>query len=472
MAFAPPGNDPPPVGDGRREELSIIAAAVWNNPDRCAYVRGTLDGVELQLFDVLLLVNKNQDAGKLQEFAKFELDKSKARELAAEMLATEKARDTRRTWTVVGHDEAFAARERPMPTIGRMIGCGYVPPYPILYRGKINDVHGDSEGGKSWFAQHLCVQEMNAGKNVLYIDFEDDAGSVYGRLEKLGADEQTIRRHFQYIRPENSLNELEKPAYLSTIENATGHTLAVVDGVTEATTLEGLTGRDENDVAKWHAIVTKPLAAAGWGVLVIDHTPLGESRVIGSQHKKSSITGVSYELDSIAQFIPGQAGRSRLKVAKDRLGWIRQHAQPGGTPQWYGDFTMDETVTALGSRPAIWAWKSQGDQKAEFTENPPESICRAVLAFVEANPGVGARIIREAVKGKDESINWAIKWLVDRAHLSAQRVGHTIEHHYESPMTGTEGVPEGVPQGVPEGVPDPREHLKTPFEQGELGAES
>lgn len=463
MAFAPPGNDPPPVGDGRREELSIIAAAVWNNPDRREYVRGTLDGVELQLFDVLMLVNKNQDAGKLQEYAKLKLDDAKARELAAEMLATEKARDTPRTWGPVEHDAAFASRERPMPTIGRMVAYGDVPPYPIVYTAKINDVHGDSEAGKSWFAQYLCVQEITAGKRVLYIDFEDDAGSVYQRLENLGADEQTIRRNFIYIRPENSLNELEKTSYLSMVQSASGHTLAVVDGVTEAMSLEGLTGRDENEVAKWHAIVTKPLAAAGWGVLTIDHTPHGESRAIGSQHKKSAVTGVSYLLESLAQFVPGQCGRSRLRVEKDRPGWIRQHAAPADKPQWYGDFTMDETISALGTRPAIWAWKSQGEQKAAFTERPPEGICRAVLAFVEANPGASTSIIREGVKGKNESVNWSVKWLVDHGNLSARRVGPTVEHRFEAALlTESDG---GQGSDV---VPDARGQHETGYDQGEL----
>lgn len=386
-------------------------------------------------FDLALRVAQGRhardEANQVERLAAAKLIDRKAREAAEAAYEDDIAKDTPRSWVAVSHDVALAMRNRPMPDIGHMADYGdSMPPYPLLYSGKINDVHGDSEAGKSWFALHIAVQEMNESKrHVLYLDFEDDAGSVYQRLVDLGASEDTIRRHFTYINPTNKLNTFERDAYQQLITMEVHRSLAVVDGVTEAMALEGLTGRDEGEVAQWHSIVTKPLAAAGWGVLTIDHTPHGENRAIGSQHKKSAITGVSYLLDSVAQFAPGQNGMSRLKVEKDRPGWIRQNCEPASKPQWYGDFSMDAQFGLM--RPNIWPWRKRDVTTPQFSSRPPEDIMNSVLGFVKVSPGMGARAIREAVKGKGTSIDWAVEWLIERGCIRVEKGnGRSLGHYF------------------------------------------
>lgn len=388
-----------------------------------------------EAFDLALRVaagrHGRDDANQVERLAAAKLLDRKAREAAEAAYEDGVAKDTPRSWIAVPHDTALAMRERPMPDIGHMADYGDgMPPYPLLYSGKINDVHGDSEAGKSWFALHIAVQEMNESRrHVLYLDFEDDAGSVYQRLVDLGATEDTIRRHFTYINPTNSLNTFERDAYQQLITMEVSRSLAVVDGVTEAMALENLTGRDEGEVAQWHAIVTKPLAAAGWGVLTIDHTPHGENRAIGSQHKKSAITGVSYLLDSVAQFAPGQDGMSMLKVEKDRPGWVRQNCEPGGKPQWYGNFNMDSRIGVL-LRPNIWPWRRSTVATPQFTSLPPVEIINSILGFVKISPGSSSKAIREAVKGKNTSIDWAMEWLIEHGNLRIEKGERRMIHHY------------------------------------------
>ena len=436
------------------ERLSILARYAVDT-DTVEAVRSHVVAGELDHFDQFCRVHVNSSAREREKqielLASAKLIERQAREKAESAYEDEIAKETPRSWVQVAHDEAFAMRSRPMPDIGHMADYGdSMLPYPLLYSGKINDVHGDSEAGKSWFALHIAVQEMHeSGNQVLYLDFEDDAGSVYQRLIDLGCNEQTIRERFTYINPTNKLNTFEQPSYLSLITMDRTHTLAVVDGVTEAMALEGLTGRDESEVAKWHSIVTKPLAAAGWGVLTIDHTPHGEQRAIGSQHKKAAITGVSYLLDSIAQFAPGQNGMSRLKIEKDRPGWCRQNAEPGSRPQWYGDFTLDGSYGLM--RPNIWPWKKRDVNEPQYIAAPPEDVLKSVLAFVKQSPGAGIKIIREAVKGKAVTIDWAIEWLLDHGNLRVEKgEGRLVRHYFERPLEDADTV-SGNDQGADSG---------------------
>lgn len=361
-----------------------------------------------------------------------ELLRLRARDAAKAQYEEEQSAHAVYTWQQVSHDDAFnMSRNRTMPDIGYMTETPNSPPLPLFYSGKINGVHGDSEAGKSWLMQWVCVQEIRSRRHVLYIDFEDDAGGVYERLLKLGVGESEIREFFHYVNPRNKLTLFERVSYLQLISMDVHKSLAVVDGVTEAMSLENLTGRDEGEVAKWHTLVTKPLAEAGWGVGMIDHTPHGESRVIGSQHKRAAITGVSYLLDSVASFAPGQAGRSILRVEKDRPGGIRAEAAPGSRPQWYGTFVLDATLSYL--QPAIWPWKpEEAGTDADYDREPPEKAQRAVLDFVQGSPGADTRTIRTAVRGsKTEHVQWAISWLVDHGNLRTERDGRRTLHFYD-----------------------------------------
>lgn len=380
------------------------------------------------------LIDEHLDAKQLNEDVEFELRKLRGREQARERLEEERAADRAPTWVQVDHDVAFnMSRDRLMPDIGHMTETPNSPPLPLFYVGKINGVHGDSESGKSWLMQYVSVQEIMGRRHVLYVDFEDDAGGVYRRLIQLGASEDAIREFFHYVNPQNKLTVFENIEWHQLISMEATHSLAVVDGVTEAMSLENLTGRDEGEVAKWHSLITKPLAVYGWGVGMIDHTPHGESRVIGSQHKRSAITGVSYSLDSVSSFAPKQCGKSVLRVEKDRPGWIRGEAAPGARPQWYGTFVLDETLSYL--QPSIWPWKPEEEGKAEgYDRTPPHHIMRAVLGFVKDNPGAATRTIRVATDGKTESVNWAIKWLVDEGYLRTSAEGRTVCHYHDHDM--------------------------------------
>src|SRR5665648_344953 len=72
----------------------------------------------------------------------------------------------------------------------------------LFYPGLVHSLHGESESGKSLVAQYLAAQQIKAGNDVLFIDFESDAATVTDRLLMLGATPEAIREHFHYIHPE------------------------------------------------------------------------------------------------------------------------------------------------------------------------------------------------------------------------------------------------------------------------------
>jgi hypothetical protein len=103
---------------------------------------------------------------------------------------------------------------------------------------------------------------------VLYVDFEDGALSIVGRLMALGAERDAVLQRFVYVRPDEPLADVAIREFNSCSRDVT---LAVLDGVTEALTLHGLDLASNTDVAKWRAQLPRPLARAGAAVLEIDH---------------------------------------------------------------------------------------------------------------------------------------------------------------------------------------------------------
>ena len=79
----------------------------------------------------------------------------------------------------------------------------------LLYPGSNHLVSGESEALKTWLALIAAVDELAAGRGVLWVDGDDvGAGALLERLRLLGAEDEAIRGRFAYVLPEEPL---EKP---------------------------------------------------------------------------------------------------------------------------------------------------------------------------------------------------------------------------------------------------------------------
>lgn len=294
------------------------------------------------------------------------------------------------SWLEQDIDELFDT-EQQQPDVGTFLDGDMSNGGGVFYAGKVNEIHGPSESGKTMVLLAVAAQEIQAGNHVVMIDFEDDGRSIINRLRWVFAlDREDIRKRFHYFRPDVAFNE-QALAYIAGID---GVTLGIIDAITEGMSIAQLDGRNENEVATWYNDFPKKLAATGMAVVLVDHTSHDKvDRQIGSQHKKSAIDGVSYTAEPISPFTKGGRGHLRLKIAKDKIGSVRANGLPQGDGKqyWRGDFKINGTmspdspvVTLHGVDPQAFTVQTDPgrarDVKAVTMPTPAESQVLLILA--------------------------------------------------------------------------------------------
>ena len=214
-------------------------------------------------------------------------------------------------------------QEHPPALLARVDGIR------LLYPGKTHAVSGEPESAKGWLAMLASAQALSDGLLVLYADFEDSPATAVARLLALGVEPEAITGRFRYLQPDEPLAGSE--AVLDA-QLALQPDLVVIDGVTEALTLEGLNLNDNAEVAEWLKLLPRRAAKAGAAVVTIDHVVKDrEARgrfSIGAQHKLAGVD-VAYTLEVVEPFGRGREGHVKVLVRKDRPGFVRQHAHGG-----------------------------------------------------------------------------------------------------------------------------------------------
>lgn len=327
------------------------------------------------------------------------------------------------TWTPIDLSDALAGVDVDPPTLLRRSD-----ELRLLYPGRTHWLAGDSESCKSWIAQHATAVELGAGNDVLYIDYEDDDRGVVARLLALGTDPAAIRDHLVYVRPDEALtdrhaNPTPAAADLDATLDGRDYTLAVIDGCTEALTVEGLELLDNADIARWMRLLPKRLAATGAVVLVIDHLPKNadtSSRfAIGAQHKLAGVTGAAYKVTvrrplSRATGTDPVEGEVTLTIVKDRPGYIRGRTLEGNAGMANLTAYPDGGVTVRIDPPGAGG--------------PDHLLVRAVLDYLVAYDGSSGRKVTEGVDGKAERIRDALRWAVAEGWLRVEQKGQSHLH--------------------------------------------
>lgn len=211
----------------------------------------------------------------------------------------------------------------PEPTLGlRADGAA------LLYDSKIHWLSGEPGSGKTWLALLWTLEQVRAGKTVLYLDMESDATTIASRLRAIGITIEELAR-VSYLRVRWDLTQLPQiiEAIVDRIETR-DPSLVVLDGM--AATLAAL-GKDENsnsDVSAFTAAVLRPISEAGPAVVVVDHLAKpqgdrGSSRYSrGASAKLADASGVAYLLVVEVPFSRQRPGVAKLIVGKDRNGAV------------------------------------------------------------------------------------------------------------------------------------------------------
>jgi hypothetical protein len=321
----------------------------------------------------------------------------------------------RRSWQPVDLGPVLdGSWQPPKPTVGRR-----TDEQGLFYASKCHTVISETEGGKTWLALCVSLDEIRAGNHVLYLDFEDDEGTVVGRLLTLGGDRDEIAQRFHYLRPEeplggNGINHDDLRDIVVTYRP----TFDVVDGTTEAMTMHGLNPLDNADAATFGRMLPRWLAAGGAAVANLDHvTKSQEGRgryAIGAVHKLNALDGASYTLENRQQFGVGLTGRSTVKIAKDRPGQLRANGLPGISGlHWYGDLVLE----------------SHDKDSAEVSIEPPRPrdegfkptrLMVKVSELLEAKGPLAQRVICDLVTGKTDNIRRALSHLIADGYVSSK----------------------------------------------------
>jgi hypothetical protein len=223
----------------------------------------------------------------------------------------------------------------------------------LLYTNADNSIWGPSGVMKSWLAVFAALQEIRQGKHVLVIDYEMSQADWIRRLRSMGATQEQLR-YVHYIAPTEQLRAKARlVAGSELIEHMTAAqrvlvqelqqlaarhtvTLAVIDGITELMSSNGLQTNDGEAVALAWAALHRPIVQiTGAAVLSVDHVTHQERRdnkaasyPLGSQHKVARITGAGYALRAASQLTSyskgANVGQLDLFCIKDRHGQVGQ----------------------------------------------------------------------------------------------------------------------------------------------------
>jgi KaiC/GvpD/RAD55 family RecA-like ATPase len=201
----------------------------------------------------------------------------------------------------------------------------------LFYESAVNGIHGDSGLGKSWVIAVATKQELEAGRPVLLIDYEDRPETLIARLRALAVAPDLIAELVIYVRPTEAI-AATTTATLAGLIGHLGIRLVGIDSVGEAFAVEGVNEDKDAEVAPWIRALPRALADAGGTVVLVDHATKAADNPLhpsGSKRKRAAITGISYLVEAIAPLARADGadpvtGKLRLTVAKDRHGRFRR----------------------------------------------------------------------------------------------------------------------------------------------------
>lgn len=331
----------------------------------------------------------------------------------------------------------------------------------LFYRGKVNGLAGESGAGKTWTLLHAAAGILDDGGHVLYIDHEDDAAGIVGRLLDLGVDPDAVRARFAYFNPSEKPTAGDMQALAGLVAELRP-VLVVVDSTGEGLALEGANPNADEEVAAWFLRVPRRLALVpyddqpGPAVVVLDHVVKSDDGglwPIGSQRKRAAISGAQYMQRTVKPFDKDTAGHAVLVCAKDR----------------HGNYRTGQRVAELHVAPGpVITLDAVEDAERLNGFRPTGYMERVSRALEDAGP-LGLNGVRRAVSGKRDHVTNALGVLVAEGFVTkAPGPRGAVLHTSVRPFREADDcAPDEVPETEPETTVD-----RAPFLREGNGAQS
>lgn len=230
-------------------------------------------------------------------------------------------------------DGTFVA---PTPSVGALLNDGSA----LLYPGKWHTVIAPTTSGKSWLAAQCVYDELCAGRNVVYVHYEETlpAGTVE-RLLNMGLDKRAISEQLTWLATDVPLTDSVTRRLADNLEPA----LVVLDGINAACSAYGWEVNDTKAVGAYRQTLVMPWTARNAAVLSLGHPPKAKDRQserhgFGSTAWLDEVDGVGFRLigSTTKPISRGKVGYSRLYTVKDRYGQVESLGERSDKHEgWY-----------------------------------------------------------------------------------------------------------------------------------------
>jgi hypothetical protein len=301
----------------------------------------------------------------------------------------------------------------------------------LLYAGKMHALFAEPSSGKSWLALLAALEILRLGGAVIYLDLEDSAPGIVGRLIALGADPADVGARFAYLSQDGRFGAPERLELDRLLEDLNPD-LVVIDGVAVALARDGADENSNAEVAAWIERVPKPIAATGAAVLLLDHvTKDREKRGRGGRgagHKLAALDGAAYYLNVLEPFSRARPGAFSLRIEKDRPGGVGEVGANAATCflEPHGDgarVIMRLDPPALGG-------------PASAPRKPTYVMGRISDVLTDAKVPVSATTLRHLVNAKARTVDAALAALRAEGHVIDRREGRSTFLRLVRPYTG------------------------------------
>ena len=190
----------------------------------------------------------------------------------------------------------------------------------LLYEGVANTIFGEVSSAKSWTGLMSVIQQLHAGRRVIWWDNEDHGTTVAKRLELLRASDLIGAPEMVFKKGDMHLSERAMNEALEFLDKGNGPGLVVIDSATAFTC-----PKDGADVHPWMASHVKPWIDEGNTTLTLDHVPKQRkdrpAGAVGSYEKMSYIRGAALYIHGIA-WDGKNDGAVHLTIHKDAHGQL------------------------------------------------------------------------------------------------------------------------------------------------------
>lgn len=302
----------------------------------------------------------------------------------------------------------------------------------LLYAGKMHVFQAEPSTGKTWLALEAVKEILDVGGACLYLDWEDSARGILGRLLALGADPAAVAERFQYAQPVGAFTTTER-VVVEEILARLNPDLIVIDGVAEALARDGLSEDKAADVVAWGEKLPRWLSRTGAAVLMLDHVVKSKEDqgrwARGSGAKLGMIDGAAYSLRTSGGFSRKKAGGMRVVIAKDR---------PGGVGS-IGDTAAMISIEphADGTRVVMKVEPDNAAKRVTDPFRPTGLMARVSREVAESTTPLTVKAIRALIHtDKPKYVSEAIARLVAEGYLRESRVGSAIFLHFVKAFEG------------------------------------